>query len=165
MARGINFSYYYAKVLKDFCQTKGFENMLNSLSHKNRPSPDLVHTFFFLLNSSVSLLHKEYIKELAPEMLRLTSSYLTEMTQNELRNLKKESIDLITKTLRTFLSHSENAEESAQIIENFRISVAIKMLKTTFLEKRIQAVKTLVEVIHSSKFNSEKKLLTVNLFC
>jgi len=162
IARGSHFSYYYANLLYEFSNMKGFENMLNVLSSKERPSPEVVHTIFVLLNSSSNLFHKEYIKELASEMLNKTSKYLSEMTQNELRNIKKESIDLITRTLKMFISHSESFEESSNIIENFGISLAIKMLKTTFLEKRIQAIRTIVEVINSSKLNPEKSAMVVN---
>jgi len=141
----------------------GFENILNLLNPKERLSPYNLHSIFFIFYSSVKLFHKEYIKELAPEMLNKTSKYLTEMNQNEIRNIKKDSIDLITRTLKTFISHSECLDESNKIIENFGISLAIKMLKTSFLEKRIQAIRTLVEVIQASKSNPEKSLIAVRI--
>ena len=71
--------------------------------------------------------------------------------------MKKDTLELRKKVLRHYLGASKGGEERDKIIEEFSISSSLKMIKTTFLEKRIQAVKTLVDVIKFSKTDKEKR--------
>jgi len=143
----------------------GYETMLKVLKSKDKPSPDLVTIIFQIFGQSGYLLHRDYINFLSPIMFDNISYYLKEMNQNDLRNIKKDTIDLITKILKRYYigKSKDSAEERNKIIENFGVAFAIKMLKTTFLEKRIQAIKTLVDLIKHSKEDPDKCIQVLKL--
>jgi len=141
----------------------GFDKMLEILSSTNRPTPELVHFIFFVFSNCGITLHKEYVKLLGPQLKAKIFKYLNEMNQNELRNIKKDTLDIITKVLRFYLGLTLGSDERNRIIEEFSITFSLKMIKTTFLEKRIQAVKNLVDVINSSKLDKEKSSFLLKL--
>ena len=143
----------------------GYETMLNVLKNTvDKPSPDLIQIIFQIFGQSGYLLHRDFINQLSPIMFDNISFYFKEMNQNDLRNIKKDTIDLITKILKKYyIGKSKDSEERNKVIENFGVAFAIKMLKTTFLEKRIQAIKTLVDLIKTSKEDPEKSIQVLKL--
>ena len=165
IGRSHGFSYYYATALNYFCNMGGFEKMIYILTKNGdeRPSAELISNIFSILYSSSSFFHKEFVIILGKNLHENIFSYINEMTQNELRNMKKETFDQIVKVLKFYLGLSIGIENRNEIIEKFSINFAIKMIKTTFLEKRITAVKTLVDVIKSCRNDLEKKFMILRL--
>ncbi len=98
---------------------------------------DLIHIAFFILSQCSALLHKEYLCYLGNEIKDNIFNLINELNNNELRNLKKESLDLINKVLKIYLNVLYNKEERLQILDQFNINFSVKMLKSSFLEKRI----------------------------
>ena len=91
-----------------------------------------------ILSQCSSLFHKEYACSLGIEIEQKIYNLINEMSQNDLRNLKKELLDIINRVLKIFLNALyNNKEEKMKILENFNINFSIKMLKSSFLEKRI----------------------------
>lgn len=158
IGKSSSFSYYYATLIANFAALGGFESLLNLL-HKNakeKINSELLYYIFHFISNSSSLFHKEYIKQLSELMKENVISYLNDLNQNDLRNMKKETIELITKVLRYYLSYSLSVEERNEVVENFGLSFSLKMLRTSLLDKRISAVKTIVDIIKSSKSEPEK---------
>jgi len=146
-----------------FAEMGGFDKMIDTLSNTNRPSPELVHFIFFVFSNCGATFHRDYVKQLGPQLQSKIFKYLNDLNQNELRNIKKDTLDIITKVLRFYLGLTLGSEERNRIIEEFSITFSLKMIKTNFLEKRIQAVKNLVDVIRSSKADKEKSAFLLKL--
>ena len=142
---------------------KGFDRMIDVLSSNNRPMPELVHFIFFVFSNCGPTFHKEFVKQLGPQLQTKIFRYLYDMNQNELRNIKKDTLDIITKVLRFYLGLTLGSDERNRIIEEFSITFSLKMIKTNFLEKRIQAVKNLVEIIRVSKLDKDKSNFLLKL--
>lgn len=160
VAKSSNFSFYFALLINNFAALGGFESLLNLLKKdadsKEKLNAELLYYIFNFIASASSLFHKEYIKILAGIMKENVIKYLNELSQNDLRNMKKETIELITKVLRYYLSFTLSQEERNEVVENFGLSFSLKMLKTSLLDKRISAVKTIVDLIKSAKHDPEK---------
>lgn len=163
IGRNNNFSYFFSLVLINFAELGGFEKMLNLLALKDKPSPEIIGLIFYILNTASGFFHKEYIAEIGKNICDNIFTYLNDMSQNELRGMKKDIIDIITKVLKFYLGLTVGVEQRNKIIEKFSISFAIKMIKTTFLEKRIAAIKTIIDVIKSCRGNPEKKAMILKL--
>ena len=161
IARNNSFSFYFALLLTEFSKIGGFEKMVEILTIKEKPHGDIVCLCFNILSQCSSLFHKEYIKKIGHEMKNNVISFLNDLTQNEMRNIKKDTIDVILKVLKFYLNFTVGAEEKNKIIEKFSITFSTKMLKTSFLDKRIQAVKTLVDIIRTSKGDPNKSEIIV----
>lgn len=160
VAKSSNFSFYFALLINNFAALGGFESLLNLLKKdsesKEKLNAELLYYIFNFIASASLLFHKEYIKILAVIMKNNVIKYLNELSQNDLRNMKKETIELITKVLKYYLSFTLSQEERNEVVENFGLSFSLKMLKTSLLDKRISAVKTIVDLIKSAKNEPEK---------
>jgi ubiquitin carboxyl-terminal hydrolase 34 len=156
IARNNNFSFYYAQLLINFADNEGYEKLIDALKSSVRPNPETVHYIFIIIGYSSVLLHKEYLKRLSAKLQENITKYLNELNEKDLRNMKKETIEIITKVLKYYLSVSLPPNEKNELIEKFSLSISLKMLKTTFLEKRITAIKSIVDTIRAEKGNKEK---------
>ena len=130
--------------------------MISLMGRKERPSVECVYLISIVFNSFYSLLHKEYVKEISDELKTNFISYLGDLSEKEIRSVKKDTIDNILKILKTILGLTIGIEERNKLLEKINITFSTKMLKTTFLEKRIQAVKSLIDIIRSSKNDPTK---------
>ncbi len=160
VAKSNSFSFYFALLISNFAALGGFESLLNLLKKdaesKEKLNAELLYYIFNFIGGASSLFHKEYIKILAGIMKENVIKYLNELSQNDLRNMKKETIELITKVLKYYLSFTLSPEERNEVVENFGLSFSLKMLKTSLLDKRISAVKTIVDLIKSAKLDPDK---------
>lgn len=147
IAKNSMFSYYYALILNFFAGLGGFERIIKLLNNTEKPHGDLVQIGFSILISVYSLFHKEYLKSLGVLMQNSVIPYLNDLTQNELRNIKKETIDIVLKVFKQYLTFSMSPEERDRIVEKFNITLATKMLKTSFLDKRIQVVIFIIRLL------------------
>lgn len=165
IAKSQSFSFYYALLISEFASNQSYEKMLNKL-HKNnqeKPNPEVIYFIFLFIGFSSTILHKEYLKKLSNDMRENVINYLNELNEKDLRNIKKETIEIIQKVLQYYLSFSMCTAERNLIIENFSISFSLKMLKSSLLDKRISAVKNIVDIIKNAKEDKEKteKLLDI----
>ena len=156
IGRSYAFSYFYGRILNFFCKNQGYEKIIGFFNAKEKNyilNQDLAQTSLIIIGSSSGLLHRDYIKDyLLQSLLTNTTDYLSNLSQAELRNVKKDTIDMMLKILRYYLNFT-NFPERVEILEKFNIGFSIKMLKTSILDKRISAIKTLVDIIRS-KSNS-----------
>lgn len=133
------------------------------MGRKERPSVECVYLISIVFNSFYTLFHKEYIKEISEELKTNFINYLSDLSEKEIRSVKKDTIDNILKILKTILGLTIGIEERNKLLEKINITFSTKMLKTTFLEKRIQAVKSLIDIIRSSKNDPTKNEFIVLL--
>jgi hypothetical protein len=165
IAKSMSYSLYYALLISEFASNKSYEKMLNLLHKTNaeKPNPELIYFIFLFFGFSSTILHKEFLIQLSFDMKENVISYLKDLSEKDLRNMKKETIEIIQKVLQYYLSFSMSVSERSSIIESFSISFSLKMLKSSLLDKRISAVKSIVDVINNAKNDKEKtaKLLEI----
>lgn len=97
------FSYYYAQLVTKFLQMNGFGQFLNFIQEKTITSESLV-IILQIIKSISPCLHIEVIKQYSSLVKRILSDYLINIKGNDLRNLKKEAIDLIVDILNLYMS-------------------------------------------------------------
>ena len=148
-------------LLKNFAESDGFDKLLKILH--NKPNNEVVHTIFGILNSSINYLHKDFIVLIGEEVYTSANVFLKDLSSNELRSMRKDTLEVINKVLKSYLCASKGKEEGSRIIEEFSISTAIKFLKTSSLDKRIHAVKTIIDIIKSARFDKDKTLAILQL--
>jgi hypothetical protein len=141
-------------MLSEFAKSGGYEKLIKTV--QQRISADHIHIVFHILTQSIQLFHKEFLKEIGSYLKENIVAFLTDFSEKEIGSVKKETIDSMLKVLKTVLTFIVNSEEKSRLLEKLNITFATKMLKTTYLEKRIQAVKTLIDIIRSSKNDPTK---------
>jgi len=161
-----SYSLYYSLLISEFANNDSYQKMINLLYKDNpeKPNPELIHYIFLFFGYSSTLFHKEFLKELSNDMKENVINYLNDLSEKDLRNIKKETIEIIQKVLQYYLNFSIPAKERNEIIENFSLSFSLKMLKSSLLEKRISAVNNIVDIIKNSKNNKEKIIKLLEIF-
>jgi ubiquitin carboxyl-terminal hydrolase 9/24 len=80
----------------------------------------------------------------------IVSTRLNSMTEKELKEIDKESVGRVLNDLKDFLTLSLTDIETAELIEANLLQVALRFLKSTYLEKRLKGIseiKTMIERI------------------
>ena len=158
------FSYYYALFYKKLADDNVFEDFIKIIC--NKPNSEEIYNIFFTLYSALPYLHKQYLIENLENFKNSILNFINNLETKEIRNLPKELTEIITKFLKKvnkILKLDENSDENDKIstLDEIRINLSIKMLKTSFFDKRIQGLKALNEYIseNSNKVNSMKRLI------
>lgn len=87
---------------------------------------------------------------------------LNNMTEKELKEIDKESISRVLTELKDFLTLSMNDLETAELIEINQLTIALRFLKSTYLEKRLKGIsdiKSMIERIEASQYQTKKKTI------
>ena len=139
----------------DFSQIGGFDVLLNNI--KPDGNIDLINLTFYIISNCCHLFHRDYVKELAPVVKDNIFEFLNKMSMDQLRNIKKETLESINKVLKYLLTKTLSKQESDAVLENFSINFSLRMIKTEYFDKRKQAVMNLCEIIKGTRGNIEKR--------
>jgi ubiquitin carboxyl-terminal hydrolase 9/24 len=69
------------------------------------------------------------------------------MTEKELKEIDKESISRVLTELKDFLTLSMTDSETFQLIEINQLTIALRFLKSTYLEKRLKGISDIKQMI------------------
>ena len=171
-----NFSFYFNTLLNEFGNLNGFDIMLkyvqnqknetnnntntNTNNNNNNTNNDLekqnynneiLILIFNIFKIAMPYFYKPLLLHYAKELSEIIINYFDNLSQNELRYLKKEIIELMTDTLKecTEKLSKNNKNDNLNLLETFNLNLAIKMLKTSYLDKRTNAIKKIGEIIYN----------------
>ena len=172
IGRYSNYEYYFNLMLMTFGTLNCFDimfNYINNLKNDNDKKVDnseivlFIFTFFKII---IGYLYKPVIKDLSQKLYKCFLDYVNNLSVNDLRNLKKETSDLMSEVLKLYSNLNENNNEdnnNKYLIEIFSLNFAIKMLKTNFLDKRTAAIKSISDLIKIFKNNDEFKKILIDI--
>ena len=160
IGKSTNFSYYYALLLNNFANAGGFEEIIKILTDKS--SSDEIFNAFFIFKGALEYLHKDFFVEYKEEINNSVFNFINGLTANEMRNLRKELIDLIINVLTKVkeITAMPNDQSATEMINELTISISLKMIKTSIFDKRLQGVKALNDYIKSNR-NNEVVLIKI----
>jgi ubiquitin carboxyl-terminal hydrolase 9/24 len=69
------------------------------------------------------------------------------MTEKELKEIDKESISRVLTELKDFLTLSMTDSETFQLIEINQLTIGLRFLKSTYLEKRLKGISDIKQMI------------------
>ena len=188
-----NYKYYFNSLLNAFGNLNGFDIMLDFINNKkfqiensdnknyNTITPgnninnndinqqnyynDVILLIFTIFKAAIPYFYKPLLIKYSKELSKTIFKFFDDLSQNDLRNLKKEIIELTSDLLKEcteFLSKDNNNEEFLFLTETFNLNLAIKMLKTSFLGKRTNAIKKISDLIRmNNNENFSAKLLKI----
>ena len=185
VGKGKSFNFYYALLLKNFYDVKGFDLLINKLkeifikndnnNNNNNNYNEVLVIVYSIFSEAFNYFHIEYKKEIATILYNVAKEYFNMIVNDDVKNIKKDVIDLIIKVLKQYFNVIDKYEEINNInnnnnnnkasnyntnflneLEDFSITLSIKLLKTNSLDKRIQAIKTIVELVKNSSDSKPK---------
>ena len=149
------FKYYYAKLLKMMEEEKLFEEIISFL--KDKPNMVELYNIYFILQKSDSYLHRDFFKENKDAFKMAFLDTVEGLTSKDLKNTQKEFFDYSI----TFLSRVDYliSGEKKQTKSDVKFELAIKLIKSSIFDKKIQGLKMLTEDIKMNLEPEEKKYI------
>jgi ubiquitin carboxyl-terminal hydrolase 34 len=105
-----------------------------------------------------SIYHREFITEYAPKFVDLSVHLLRNAPDKSLRDVRRERIESIIKSIDNFQRRLVTVEEREKQTEVLKLEVALMCLKSSFLERKIQGIKDLNTVILNNRMFSFKSI-------
>jgi len=116
-----------------------------------RPTSDMLHIALQILVRCAPNFHLDYIKIIANKVWKNLFQYFSVISPNDLRNLKKETIDVFFKTVSYFSKYVDEKDSKQASLENFSFYFAIQMIKTGSLDKKIQGAKIMIDLFKNNE--------------
>ena len=149
------FYYYYARLLKLMEQNNYYDEIINII--KDNPNIIELYNVFFILEKSMSYLHKDYFKENLDLFKKTLFEIIENLSSKELKIIHKEYVDyclnFITKVNYLFI------EEKNSLKNDIRFELAFKFIKSSVFDKKIQGLKMITEFIKSSPDEDDQKYI------
>lgn len=174
VGRSRGYGYYFLRLLQFFYENGYVDTICNYFdkSINTNQNPDVIIMLVHILSEITLHFHKEYIQtQLAPKFVSNVISYLSSLSTDEIRTIKKESVSCLLRMLKFFQYFALPSCEGFVDIDSFALDFSIKLIQTPILDKRIAALKSIVEIIKAKKKNeatSRKEIVDIitknNLF-
>ena len=152
-----NFSYYFAKLLKIMADNGNFEEMINIL--KDKPTPDEIYNIFFILMHCISFIHKGYFNENYNIFKNAYFDMMDSLSSKDMRSsFQKEVVDLANNffiKINYLISKNKNIQNLD--MNDINLTLALKMLKSSIFDKKIQGLKSIGELINNISGEEGKK--------
>ena len=172
IGRYINYEYYYNLMLIEFGNLNCFDIMLNYINNlknendKKVDNSEIVLFIFVFFKIVFGYLYKPLIKELSQKLYKCFLDYVNNLSVNDLRNIKKETSDLMSEVLKLYSNvngFNNEDKNNKYLIEIFSLNFAIKMLKTNFLDKRTTSIKSISDLIKIHKNDDDFKKILIDI--
>jgi len=157
VGRNNNFSYYFTLMLDYFAVNGGFDLIVDSLActetteNSTRPTPDLLNNALHILIMSAKNFHLEYIKIIANKIWKNMFIYISNLSQNEMRILRKETIEVMIKAICFFSKFVDEKDAKQASSNNFSFCFAMQMIKNGSLDKKILGEKILTNIFKNNE--------------
>jgi ubiquitin carboxyl-terminal hydrolase 34 len=107
--------------------------------------------------------HKDFIQEYGPEFVKLCIKKLRDAPEKSLRDVRREKIESIIKSIDNFQRRLISKEEREKQTEILKLEVSLMCLKSGFLERRIQGIRDLNQIIKNNRMFSSKNFTSTFL--
>ena len=163
-----DFYYYYACLLKMMENENAFAEFIEIL--KNEPNTEEIYNIFYILTYCFPYLHKDYFKENSDIIKNSLINYINNLKEKEMRNLPKDLIEMVSNLLNKINEGNEdededieasNKEVSLDLYDEITLTLAMRTIKTSIFDRRLQGIKALNEFIEKNEKKEEilKKLI------
>ena len=90
---------------------------------------------------------KSFASSFVQEVQDIVTQRLMGMRDKEIKELDKDSLASVLAALRPFLQLAKADSEISELLEQIQLSFATRFLKTTYLEKRLQGLTDLRQLV------------------
>ena len=114
-----------------------------------------------LISLPANIYHKKFMDEFGARICNAIKARLLGASDKSIRDVRKEHIDTILKAVGSVQARIMEKEASAKELEIFKLEMSKKCLESEFLERRIQGIRDLNQII---KNNSQREGISYQLY-
>ena len=124
----------------------GFFEVVPQITSKTL-SIESLHNIMVIIENVCRLIHREIMIEFADSLYNAIKKYSLELSESTIRLYKKEANDQIMKTLECILKRCYTPIKRVEMMIELIITINTSLLKSDIMERRIQSLKCLNELI------------------
>ena len=147
-----SFSSLYLDLMKEFGKAGGFQMIIEKvMTQKKVLSVELLFAYIELMASPHNLYHRAYIIEAVAPFVENVFNYMAEIPDEQLRNVKREKLDYAIAQMELLFRRTYTAKTKSEQGIRLKVAIALSLLRSELLERRIQAIRLLAETCKSAK--------------
>jgi hypothetical protein len=150
-------SIFLVELVQSIGEKGGWDRVIERMNNEKNWMPiDVMSAIVNMIGQVYGIFHRDFAYELFPKVREaLYKSILTSPTEN-ISNFTKERMDDILKALDPILKRIVSVPEKNDFIENLNLEICSICFGAEFLDRRLQGLKTLLEMIRNVRYGSSK---------
>lgn len=141
-------STFMVEMINKFGELGGFDKILHRIQNTENWAPIEVVTLLLSVVGQISLLlHKDFANEYIPTLKQAVWNNIVKSPESNIRNFTKERLDEIIEACETLFKRVYSINERREFLETLNFQVCTICFDSHFLERKIQGLKTLLEMI------------------
>ncbi len=153
--QGKNHSSLYLELMNEFGRRHGFDALINTVKAKideKQPLP-VEHLFAYLelMACPSNLFHRAYIVDAITPFVDAVLRYMSAIPDEELRNVTRERLDAALIHIDSLLRRVYTAKTKGEQFIKLKVGIAVSLLRSDLLERRIQAIRMIAETCKAAK--------------
>ncbi|CAD8179644.1 unnamed protein product [Paramecium octaurelia] len=137
------------QMINDFGTQGLFHYILEQIQAKC--TIDFLHFYMQVLNNIHEMLNKSFVSSYVPTLEIAVQNNILQSPDNNLRNFSAQKITDILQSLANLLKRVYTLQRRQEIIDKFDFDIAFKCFTSDFLERKIQGLKAIQELIKRTK--------------
>jgi hypothetical protein len=152
-------SYLLVECLNLFGELGGYDKILQRMSDEKEPiSFELLSFYMECLGKVFPMYHRDFIASFSFDVKKAVHHAILNAPEASIRNVRKERIESIVTRLNDLLKRVMNFNKREHEIEQLNMDIVLMCLKSNFLERRIQGIKSLAENLKNLKYTRSTSL-------
>lgn len=144
-----------------FGHSKGFDKILAILEKSELKDEDafdmnILANLMQIVSSPYLIYHRDFIVEYGPRFVSVCRRKMKEAPERSLRDVRREKIDTIIKSIDNLQRRLVSKEEREKETEILRLEISMMCLKSSYMERRIQGIKDLNQIVKNNRMLSNK---------
>ncbi|CAD8119650.1 unnamed protein product [Paramecium sonneborni] len=137
------------QMINDFGNHGLFQFILQSIQSKC--TIDFLHVYMQILNNIHEMLHKQFVINYIPNLYIAVQNNILQSADNNLRNFTTQKITDVLYALNNLMKRIYPIQKRSEIIDRLDFDIAFKCFNSDFLERKIQGLKAIQELIKRTK--------------
>ena len=152
-------SYLLVDCLNLFGKLGGYDKMLERMNDKENPIEfELLAHYMESIGKVYPMYHREFVSKFCVDVKNAVQNSILNAPEASIRNVRKERIESIVSRLNDILKRAYTYDEREQEIEHLNLDIVLMCLKSNFLERRIQGIKSLAETLKNLKYSKANRI-------
>ena len=154
---GKSFSSLQLDLVTSFGRAGGFGDILNRVTsslRQERPlSVDLLFAYVSLISAANALYHRQFIRDIVTPFVQAMEEYMSHIPGEQLRSVLREKLDLVLIQGESLMRRVYTAKTKGERAIKLKVGIALSLLRSELLERRIQAIRLIAETCKAAKLS------------
>ena len=152
-------SYLLIQCLNLFGEEGGYDKILGKITDKRNPIDfEALAYYMDWIGKVFPMYHRDFAAKFIPDIKNAVQNAILNAPEASIRNVRREKIEGIVGRLNDLLKRVFNYEQREIEIEHLNLDIVLMCLKSNFLERRIQGIKSLAETLTNLKYSKNNRV-------